>query len=105
MDIQSLFSINTIFHSVVTGVVVYMIRIFCESKWLWLIDNRKWRGLALPSIAIVVSTILVLFSGLSPDFLIHGKLIDKLGYAIICSFASGFLFSALKSMLQKEADK
>lgn len=103
MDIQSLFQITTIFHAAIVGVITYFIRIWCENKWIKLLNNKQWTGIYLPSLAVLISVVLVLFSGLGPDYLVHGKLIDKLGYAVIVGFCSGYLFSALKSMLIRES--
>jgi hypothetical protein len=105
MDIQSLFQISTLFHASVVGIVVYFIRTWLELKFPSLITNKQFTGIYLPTLAIIISLVIVLFSGLSPSYLIGAKLIDRVGYSIITGFCSGYIFSALKSILQKESEK
>lgn len=105
MDIQSIFSIQAIFQSIVVGIIVFFIRNFLELNFPSLKTNIKFTGFGLPLLAILISCTLVLFSGLIPAYLVGGKLVDKIGYGIICGFCSGFLFSMLKSFLNKEVTK
>lgn len=101
MDISALFQINTIFQASVVGIIVFMIRSALENKFPSLLTNKQFTGIYLPTLAIVISIVLVLFSGLSPTYLIGGTLVDKIGYGIITGFCSGYIFSALKATLLK----
>jgi hypothetical protein len=105
MDISALFQISTIFHASVVGIIVYFIRTWLELKFPSLITNKQFTGIYLPTLAIVISMVIVLFSGLSPSYLIGAKLIDRIGYSIITGFCSGYIFSAIKSLLQRNQNE
>lgn len=100
MDIQSLFNLQNILQSVSVGIIIYTLRSWLELKWSLLAQNRLWTGLVLPSGALVVSLLISFLLPASPT-----TLRDTVLNGLLCGFASGYLFSALKSLLNKEVEK
>lgn len=101
MDLNAIFTTQTILQSIVTGIIVWLVRLWLETEVSSLANNKKWTGLYLPTLAIMVSLVL---SFLFP-FAVPATVSGKLTTGLLCGFCSSYLFSALKGILSKEADK
>ena len=97
MDIGQLFSAQNILQATAIGVVVAMVRKILELKWSKLIGNRVWTGVVLPTAALFlsVSASYVLASPFTATDAFNG---------VLCGFASSYVFSILKTFLNKEAN-
>jgi hypothetical protein len=102
MDLNSLFNSQNLLQATAVGVIIYFVRLWCETKWATLAQNRLWRGVCLPSGALVVS---LLISFLLPVVGAGLTMRDSVLNGLICGFSSSFLFSMFKGILSKEADK
>ncbi len=99
MDIDKIFSLPTLFISAVTGIIVYLIKTQLELRYLNLSNNKEWKNIIVPTVSIVVAVLIVLFSGLMPDWLSGARLVDKIGFGVLTGFSSSYLFRALKTIL------
>ncbi len=102
MDIQSFFSANIILQSITVAIFVYVIRLWTEGKWNNLKDNKKFTGVFLPSLSLIVSLLITFFA---PIGQIAGQLVgEKIAYALLSGFASSYVFSIFKAFLKKQAN-
>lgn len=103
MNIEQLFSIQTLFVSFGVGVLVSMFKAFAETRWVTLSLNKYWGKVWLPSIAILIGMLISLCVSVQPDYLAHANTWDKLIQGIIAGFVSSYIFRIGNSFLAKEA--
>ncbi len=101
IDIQGLFTTANIMQAIGTGIIVWFIRLWCETEWVTLATNKKWTGLYLPTLALAISLLISFLLPIGASV----PLGQKLSQGMLCGFASGYLFSALKGVLSKEAER
>jgi len=99
MDISFLFNANTILQSITVGVIVYFVRVWVEAEWSKLVVNRLWTGAVLPTLSLAISLLISFWTPIGQA----GSSGEKLAQALLCGFASGYVFSILKAFLKKQA--
>lgn len=99
MDIDKIFSLPTIFVSIFTGIIVYLFKTQLELRFIDLAQSKEWKNIVVPSVSILVAVLIVLFSGLMPDWIAGARLVDKIGFGVLTGFSSSYLFRALKTVL------
>jgi hypothetical protein len=104
MEIQQLFSLPTLFLSVGVAIITQLLKGWLEIKWPNLPANKNWNHAYLPTISVVAGIILSLFSGMVPQFLANGTVVDHLTQGAICGFFSSYVFRGINSFLNKELD-
>lgn len=102
MELQQLFSLPTLFLSLGTGVILQILKGWLEIKWPNLPSNKNWNHAYLPTLSILVGTVLSFFSSMVPGFLANGTLVDHLTNGMICGFFSSYIFRGVNSLLHKE---
>jgi hypothetical protein len=104
MELQQLFSVQTLFLSLAIGVIMQLLKGWVEIKWPQLPDSKNWSHAYLPTLSIIIGMSLSLFSTIVPGFLINGTLTDHLLNGICCGFFSSYIWRGVASFLTKELD-
>lgn len=102
MELQQLFSVQTLFLSLGTGVILQVLKGWLEIKWPNLPSNKNWNHAYLPTISLMIGMLLSFFSGLIPSFLISGTLSDHLINGCVAGFFSSYIFRGINAMLSRE---
>jgi len=102
MDIQSIFSIQTVFLALAVGVLTQMVKNIVEAKWPNLPANKNWGKVFIPSISLGIGMALSAGTSVIPGFLANAVLQDKIIYGIISGFFSSYVFRAANAFLKKE---
>lgn len=102
MELQQLFSVQTLFLSLAIGVIMQLLKSWIEIKWPKLPDSKNWSHAYLPTLSILIGMGLSLFSTIVPGFLANGTLTDHALNGICCGFFSSYIWRGVASFLTKE---
>lgn len=102
MQIQDIFSVQTLFISLGIGVIIQFVKSICETKWPSLINSKNYNHVYLPSLSLIIGIVLALFTGTLPGFLATGTVTDRIILGTVCGWFSSFIFRGANAMLHKE---
>lgn len=103
MDIESIFSVQTLFLALAIGVLTQMIKNAAEAKWPTLSPNKNWGKVWVPTISVFLGMVLSAGTAIIPGFLTAGALQDKILFGIIAGWFSSYAFRIANGFLKKEA--
>lgn len=102
MELQQLFSIQTLFLSLAIGVIMQLLKGWVEIKWPKVPESKNWSHAYLPTLSILIGVGLSLVSTIVPGFLANGTLTDHALNGLCCGFFSSYIFRGISSFLTKE---
>jgi hypothetical protein len=102
MQIQDIFSVQTLFLALAIGVLTQMIKNAAEARWSNLSPNKNWGKVWVPTISVFLGMALSVGTSIIPGFLAAGTLQDKILFGIIAGWASSYVFRIANGFLKKE---
>lgn len=103
MDIESIFSVQTLFLALAIGVLTQLIKNASEARWPSLTPNKNWGKVWVPTISVFLGMALSVGTAIIPGFLTSGSLQDKILFGIIAGWFSSYVFRIANGFVKKEA--
>lgn len=105
MDLQSLFSFQTLFLALGVAVLVHTARQPIENKWKTLLTNTTYTKVVLPTAAVLAGGVLAMFSSVLPVGLADASLVDRFIHGAIAGGFSTYVFRAAKGLIAKNVEE
>ena len=102
MDLESIFSVQTLFLALAIGVLTQLIKNVAEARWSTLSPNKNWGKVWVPTISVLLGIALSVGTAIIPGFLTSGTIQDKILFGVIAGWFSSYVFRIANGFLKKE---